>query len=140
MKTLSIFQSKEFVKFMLVGISAAGVNFGSRILLNYKFSYSWSIILAYILGMIVAFILNKWLVFETSSHRTTRQAIMFILVNLIAVLQTYVISLLLVNWLFPLLNFQWHTHEVAHFIGISVPIVTSYIGHKYVTFKPERIA
>lgn len=63
---------------------------------------------------------------------------MFVAVNLFAVIQTYVISLALVEWLFPLLRITWYTYELAHFVGISVPIITSYIGHKYLTFRPEN--
>lgn len=139
MSRLGIFRSKQFVKFMLVGGSAAAVNFTSRILLDFLWSYSLSIVIAYIIGMIVAFMLNKWLVFEEADDRTTRQFIMFVIVNVFAVLQTYVISMLLVNWLFPLMKFDWYSHEVAHFVGISVPIVTSYIGHKHFTFKPNKV-
>ncbi|MGM0884289.1 MAG: GtrA family protein [Bacillota bacterium] len=138
MSRLGIFRSKQFVKFMLVGGSAAAVNFLSRLLLDYLLSYALSIIIAYIIGMIVAFLLNKWLVFEEADNQTTRQFIMFIVVNIFAVLQTYAISMLLVKWFLPFLDFDWHSHEVAHFVGISVPIVTSYIGHKYFTFKPSK--
>jgi putative flippase GtrA len=137
-KLLNIFRSKQFIKFVLTGGFAALVNFVSRILLDIFLSFSLSVVLAYFVGMCTAFILNKLFVFEQADNRTGWQALMFVAVNLLAVLQTYVISVGLAEWLFPYLEFTWHSHEVAHFIGISVPTVTSYIGHKYLTFRQKK--
>jgi len=135
---LKIFRSKQFVKFVLTGGLAALVNFVSRIILNQFLNFSISVVLAYCIGMCTAFVLNKLFVFEEADNRTSRQAVMFVIVNLLAVLQTYVVSVALAEWLFPYWGFTWHSHEVAHFIGISVPIVTSFIGHKYLTFRPRK--
>jgi len=122
----------------MTGGLAATVNFGSRIFLDIFLSFSLSVVLAYFIGMCTAFILNKLFVFEEADDRTGRQVLMFVIVNLLAVLQTYVISVGLAEWLFPYLKFIWHSDEVAHFIGISVPTVTSYIGHKYLTFRQKK--
>ncbi|MFC5528988.1 GtrA family protein [Cohnella yongneupensis] len=132
---MRIFQSKQFVKFILAGGSAAAINFGSRIVLNLYVSFSVSIAIAFVLGLSVAFILNKRLVFEDADQRTARQALIFLIVNLIALVQTYIISILLVEYIFPWWNYGWHTHEVAHLTGICFPLITSYIAHNYVTFK-----
>lgn len=154
-KRKRLFASKEFIRFVLVGGFAALVNFISRIYYNLLMSFSHAIIVAYITGMITAFILNKLLVFAPSRHPTVKQIAYFTLVNLAAVAQTWAISLLLyrygLDWL-DFSNFVWpypnnlqlssiqldltqYKQEVAHFIGISVPVFSSYIGHKYLTFK-----
>jgi len=31
-----------------------------------------------------------------------------------------------------------HRQEIAHAIGVAVPIVTSYFGHRRWTFRPQR--
>ena len=49
----------EFFQFLFVGGIAAAINFISRIGFNEFFSYRISIVLAYIIGMIVAFTLFK---------------------------------------------------------------------------------
>jgi len=137
---LKIFRSKQFVKFVLTGGLAALVNFVSRIILNLVLNFSISVVLAYCIGMCIAFILNKLFVFEEADNRMGRQAAMFVFVNVLAVLQMYIISVALAEWLFPYWNFTWYPHEVAHFIGISVPAITSFIGHKYLTFRPGQKA
>lgn len=140
MEFVKIFRSKQFVKFLVTNGFAAGVNFGSRILLNLFMSFSVAVVLAYFIGMLTSFILSKLFVFEEADNRTGRQAAMFVFVNVLAVLQTYIISVALAEWLFPYWNFTWYPHEVAHFIGISVPAITSFIGHKYLTFRPGQKA
>ena len=54
--------------------------------------------------------------------------------NLLAVAQTLVISLVLADVVFPKLDIVAFRKEIAHAIGIAVPVVTSYFGHKYWTF------
>jgi putative flippase GtrA len=44
----------------------------------------------------------------------------------------------LLHIVFPAIGFFWHAEDIAHFIGLSVPAVTSYFGHKHYTFRtPE---
>jgi putative flippase GtrA len=57
------------------------------------------------------------------------------MVNLAAVLQTVIISVALADYVFPSVGLQNHRETVAHAIGIMVPAVTSYIGHKYLSFR-----
>jgi putative flippase GtrA len=90
---------------------------------------------AHFIGMCVAFTLDKLFVFKESDHGTSWQAMMFVFVNLIGVLQTYLVSIAFAEWLFPHWGFSWYAREIAHLIGISVPTITSYIGHKYLTFR-----
>jgi putative flippase GtrA len=127
--------SKQFVLFVVAGGLAACVNFFSRILFSHWLIYSAAIISAYLLGMITAFVLNRLLVFKQVSHSMRHQVFWFTLVNLAALLQTLTISLLLVEWLFPRIGFAWHPETVAHAFGVAVPVMTSFVGHKYLSFK-----
>lgn len=129
------FISKQFFTFLLTGGTAAAVNFGSRILYNFWFDFSQSIILAYITGMITAFILAKVFVFKTSRQSLHRSAFFFMLVNLIAVLQTWLISMALAYYALPALGFTLFVREIAHAAGVVVPVFTSYIGHKRWSFR-----
>ncbi len=126
---------RQFALFIIAGGLAACVNFFSRMLLSHWLVYSAAIVVAYLLGMITAFVLNRMLVFKQVSHSMRHQVFWFTLVNLAAVLQTLAISLLLVEWLFPRTGFNWHPETVAHAFGVAVPVVTSFIGHKYLSFK-----
>jgi len=125
----------RFIKFLAVGGFAAAVNFGSRILFNVWVSYPLAILIAYLLGMLTAFCLNRLLVFQTSTSPLHRQAIWFTVVNILALFQTLAISLLLARWIFPAIGMTWEAELCAHAIGVSVPIVTSYLGHKHLSFR-----
>ena len=64
------------------------------------------------------------------------QYVRFTIVNLFALLQVWLLSVGLANWLFPKLGFTWHAELIAHTIGVLSPVVTSYYGHKLFTFRP----
>ena len=129
------FKSKQFLSFVIAGGLAAAVNFGSRFFYNEFVSFENAVILAYITGMIIAFILNKLFVFEQSTHSTQKEFFYFTLVNVVAILQTYIISVGLAKFAFPYLGFIFYPEAVAHAIGVIFPVFTSFFGHKYLSFK-----
>jgi putative flippase GtrA len=59
----------------------------------------------------------------------------FTLVNLVAVAQTWIVSVWLADYLFPQMGFTWHIRDIAHAVGVGVPVLTSYVGHKKWSFK-----
>ena len=129
------FRSRQFLVFLLTGGTAAAINFGSRIVYSQWLDFSAAVILAYITGMITAFVLAKLFVFKTSQQSIHRSAMFFILVNLVAVMQTWAISMGLAYYLLPYLGITLFVHEIAHAAGVAVPVFTSYIGHKRWSFR-----
>lgn len=132
---IGAFRSRQFLVFLLTGGIAAAVNFGSRILYNQWMSFSAAIVLAYVTGMVTAFVLARLFVFRNSQRALHQSALYFVLVNGVAVLQTWAISLLLADWLLPALGVRQYVHELAHAAGVVVPVFTSYLGHKHLSFK-----
>lgn len=132
---IGTFRSRQFLVFLLTGGIAAAVNFGSRILYNQWMGFSAAIVLAYITGMVTAFVLARLFVFRDSQRALHHSALYFVLVNGVAVLQTWAISLLLADWLLPALGVRQYMHELAHAAGVVVPVFTSYLGHKHLSFK-----
>ncbi len=132
---IGAFRSRQFLVFLLTGGIAAAVNFGSRILYNQWMGFSAAIVLAYITGMVTAFVLARLFVFRDSQRALHHSALYFVLVNGVAVLQTWAISLLLADWLLPALGIRQYVHELAHAAGVVVPVFTSYLGHKHLSFK-----
>ncbi|MBV6844715.1 GtrA family protein [Xanthomonas campestris pv. paulliniae] len=130
--------SQQFLRFIVAGGTAAAVNFGSRIALSNIMPYAPAIIVAYIIGMITAFLLNKRFVFAQSGNALHHQAAWFVAINMLAVLQTLAVSLLLARWLFPAIGMRFHAEAVAHLVGVAVPVFTSYAGHKALTFRELR--
>lgn len=129
------FVSSAFLKFLIVGGFAALINFSSRIGLSLLLNYATAIIVAYLIGMLTAFILNRLFVFEAQSGQTAHQFFYFTLVNLFGIFQTLVVSLLLAIVVLPGVGIEHWVEEIAHFIGICVPVFTSFLGHKYLSFK-----
>lgn len=129
------FKSRQFLTFLLTGGTAAAINFGSRIIYSIWLDFSSAVILAYITGMIVAFVLARLFVFKESQQSVHRSAAFFILVNLVAILQTWAISMGLAYYLLPTLGVTVFVREIAHAVGVAVPVFTSYIGHKRWSFR-----
>ncbi len=132
---MRLFWSRQFGAFLLTGGVAAVVNFGSRILYSRAVDFSSAVLLAYLSGMVTAFVLARTFVFVDSRQSLGRSGMLFVLVNLVALLQTWAISLGLAHYLFPALGVSRFADEMAHAVGVAVPVVTSYLGHKYWSFR-----
>ncbi len=127
--------TREFMEFIAACGFAAVVNFVSRIVLSRFIAYAPAIVAAYLMGMATAFFLCKFFVFKAGvTGRAKQEGIAFVLVNMVAVLQTLGVSLLLADYLFPKTGWTFYPREVAHFVGICVPVFSSYFGHKYFSF------
>ena len=128
------FMSRQFAMFLVTGGVAAGVNFGSRILLNQWMGFSAAVVLAYLCGMATAFVLARLFVFRDSTQSVRRSAGFFVLVNLVAVAQTWAVSLLLLHVVLPWMGVTGFAPELAHGVGVVIPVFTSYLGHKRWSF------
>ncbi len=126
--------SSEFLKFVLASGIAAACNIMARWILSSFMSFEVSVVIAYLIGMTVAFVLNRRFVFGKSKRHVKSEAARFTLVNLLALLQVWVVSVALANWIFPTIGFVWQPELVAHIIGVISPIGTSFLGHKKYTF------
>jgi len=110
------------------------MNFLSRIVFSQIMPYAPAIISAYVIGMVTAFLLNRRFVFTDAAGSTQGQLLRFCVVNLLAVIQTLLISLGLADHLFPMIGMTFHPREVAHAFGVAAPILTSYVGHRQWSF------
>lgn len=127
-------EGPRFIRFMVTGGVAAAVNLISRYLLNFFMSFAGAVAVAYLLGMTTAYALGRLFVFERSGRSVADEFWRFTVVNLFAAAQVWVISVGLGEYVFPSQGFHWHPLEVAHLIGVSVPVLTSYLGHRHFSF------
>ena len=88
--------------------------------------------------MVTAFVLAKLFVFKASQQSMQRSAVFFALVNVVAIAQTWAISMLLLYVVFPAWGFSFYAAECAHAVGVVVPVFTSYLGHKRWSFKDSH--
>ncbi|MFK3666661.1 GtrA family protein [Ochrobactrum teleogrylli] len=126
---------RPFVRFALSGGIAAAVNIGSRVLLSEMTNFSTAIVVAYLLGMTTGYVLMKLFVFNESGRSVSQEYLRFGLVNAVALVQVWGVSMFLARYVFPTLKYSFHAETAAHVIGVFSPIATSYFMHKYFTFS-----
>ena len=130
-------ERKRFALFLFAGGAAALVNILSRMAFNWLMPYEVAIVVAYLCGMTTAYLLNKRFVFASSGRGVASEYTRFALVNLAAVAQVWVVSVGLARLVFPAISFIWHAETVAHVIGVTIPVFTSYMGHKHFSFAAK---
>ncbi|MCY1669363.1 GtrA family protein [Rhizobium sp. SL86] len=138
MDKLADLLNRPFIRFALSGGLAAAANILSRMALSQLTNYSAAIVIAYLIGMTTAYILMKLFVFEKSGRSVQHEYLRFGLVNLVALVQVWAVSLGLARFVFPWIGFSFHAETVAHVIGVLSPIASSYFMHKYFTFAGAR--
>lgn len=124
----------RFVRFLATGGIAAAVNLASRWGLNFVMSFELAVVMAYLAGMLTAYVLARAFVFETPAHGTGVQLARFTIVNMGALAIVWGVSVGLARVLFPAIGFAWHADDVAHVIGVCSTAVTSYLAHKHWSF------
>ena len=122
------------VRFLLLGGVAAGVNLVARAALQPLLGFEAAVAFAYACGMIVAYKLFRIFVFGASGRSVASEAWRFTLVNLVSMVMVWIISVGLARVVFPAMSFTWHADDIAHFLGVLSPAITSWIGHKRYTF------
>ena len=127
--------SSQFLRFLLTGGFAAAVNIGSRYLFNFVMPFEYAVLVAYLCGMATAFVLARLFVFEASGRSLGSDFYRFAIVNVFALALTWLISVGLVRYVFPAIGFTWYANDVAHIIGVLAPAVTSFVGHRFYTFR-----
>lgn len=130
----------RLIRFLLAGGLAALVNFGSRFIYNIFVDFSTAVVLAFFTGLGTAFLLNKKYVFLSSRNSIAQEMGWFMVINLLALAQTWGLSVYLAS-LLPNYMPDYGSHgraladALAHGLGVLLPVFTSYIGHKYLTFR-----
>ena len=126
---------KQIIKFIISGGSAALANVVSRIVFSIFFSYEISILLAFFVGLITAFVLMRKYVFVIKKSSLLRQITRFVFVNLLSLTLTYLITFTLKYLIGFILNSIEIIELLAHLGGVSFPVMSSFFAHKYFTFQ-----
>tara|TARA_R110002072_G_scaffold43340_16_gene121863 strand:+ start:15783 stop:16220 length:438 start_codon:yes stop_codon:yes gene_type:complete len=139
-KVFESLYATRFLRFLVAGGLAALVNFGSRFFYNIFVDFSAAVVLAFLSGLTVGYLLNKRYVFTASTNSVSQEIGWFVLINTLALAQTWGLSVYLVQLLpqFIAVDSPGRSDMVealAHGAGIMLPVFTSYIGHKYLTFR-----
>lgn len=124
-----------FSRYLVSGAVAAAANLAARTLFSLWVPFELAVVLAYGVGMCTAFVLMRRFAFGPGQRGLAAQVSGFVAVNALALLQTLVVSSLLLRLGLPALELQHHAELIAHAVGVAVPVVTSYFGHKQVSFR-----
>lgn len=127
----------QFIRYLAAGGIAASLNVASRILYNLWTSYTVAIVLAHFTGMVTTFLLARKYVFPNSEHTTAayRAAAPFLVVQGVALLESWAISIFLAEHVLPQLGIWHFRHEIAHASGVAAAVFTNYFGNKHWTFR-----
>lgn len=125
----------RFARFLMVGIVAAAINIASRIALSTVLPFEVAVVGAFLIALTAAFLTFRSFVFERSERSFTVQYFRFSLVNAIALIQVWLVSVGLLRWVFPYIGWNFQAELISHIIGVGSPILTSYFAHRAFTFK-----
>jgi putative flippase GtrA len=126
--------TSEFLKFLMTGGLAALANLASRYALNLVMPFEAAVVAAYLIGMTTAYILARLFVFQRSGRSVASEVRRFAIVNVVALVIVWLVSVGLARLLFPAVGFTWHADDIAHLIGVLSTAVSSYFGHRLYTF------
>lgn len=128
------FFTKQFLGFLAVGGSAAFVQWSSRILFSFWLPFSVAIILAYALGMALAFTLNSFFVFPKSTKPRRSQARGFVVINLAFFPLVWAASLVF-NRALHAFGMLRYSEGLAHGMALALPMAATFLFYKFSAFK-----
>jgi putative flippase GtrA len=134
---IKYFFTGQFFGFLAVGGLAAFLHWASRILLSNWLSFSWAVIIAYCIGMLVAFFLNSYFVFPKSNKSKVKQARDFILTNVLFFPVVWA-SALVLNYIMISFGFVTHSEAIAHGVAVGLPMVATFLIYKFFAFKDPQ--
>lgn len=133
--------SREVLRFLAAGTLAAGANWAAGIALMRVMPFEAAVALAYLIGMAAGFALYKLFVFPPTDRPLLARLGGFAAVNLGGLVLVWVVAVALRRWIMPEMLFGVVPGApVAHGLAIGVSCVTSYVGHRRVTFRPAQAA
>jgi putative flippase GtrA len=125
----------QFSYFLVSGAIASLMNWGGRFFFSQYFNFQTAVVLAFFIGLSSGFLLMRFFVFKDAKSSSKSQAIWYVVVNMLALAQTFVVSLLMVKLIQSSFESTDTAEAIAHAVGVIVPVFTSFLGHKHFTFR-----
>ena len=137
-RVFTLFASPQFLLFLLIGGTAAGANLLARLVFNLFMNYPLAVSLAYVVGMMVAFPLNRLFVFPNSTKSIVHNAVFYVLVNLMTFPMVLAISWVLGVFILPNFTPVASAEMIGHTVGVMSPAFSSFALHKFLTFRSVK--
>ncbi len=122
------------MKFLIAGGLATAINWLVRFPLSIVLPFSAAVAVAYMIGMIVGFVLYSRWVFPRTTIPLTNQIGRFIAVNIAGGLAVVILAPLLAHALEAGGLDQGMAQAIGHGLAIAIGAVINYFGHKLITF------
>ena len=130
----------EFVRFVATGSIAAISNLAAVWAFQQVVRYEIAVVLGYLVGMVVAFILFQRVMFNTPGVKLTRPVLArrifrFTVVNMVGLALCWLVSIAMLYTVLPALHWTYLPDRIANLFGVAVPAFSSYFGHKFWTYR-----
>lgn len=130
----------QVARFLLLGGTAAAINWIVRFPLSLAMPFPAAVFAAYLIGMTAGFTLYRAYVFPGSPLPLGVQIGLFLAVNALGAVIVLGVSLALLDIVFPALGGAPFAEALAHGTGIAVGAAVNFVGHKYLTFRIRPLA
>ncbi|GLQ10957.1 hypothetical protein GCM10007913_28890 [Devosia yakushimensis] len=125
----------QVFRFLLLGGTAAAINWLVRFPLSAVMPMGAAVVLAYMIGMCAGFTLYRKYVFPGSTRPLMEQTMTFIGVNLIGAVVVLGLTTLFLHLLAAAPWPNMVREGLAHGAAIGIGAVINFIGHKQLTFR-----
>ena len=139
-KLIAFYWNGVFVKFLAAGGLAALANFAARIAVQPLVGFKAALVVAFFVGLTVAFVLNRAFVFPASGKPLRQEMTWFLVFNLIAFPIIIGGSVLLRDYVFSHVLPARLAEAAAHGVAIMIPVVFNFAAHQLVTFARSKSA
>ena len=128
----------KYIKFVVASGLSVPFNVASRIVFSFHFPFVIAIVLSQFVGMMVAFLLTRLFVFESSRGSWTGELTRFAGVNMVSLAQTWIVSVSFLYILLPSIGYKFMPELTAHVIGLGSSSITAFVGHRHYSFRERR--
>jgi putative flippase GtrA len=134
-KLAALYVSPQFGRFLVAGGVALVLHWLSRFVFNLYVGYGWAIVMAYLVGILVAFVLNKIFVFPFSERSVGFELGLFFAVNIAAFPLVWAVAYVLGEWVLRSWLPRDPAFALAHGTAITLPVLVNFVIHKFITFR-----
>jgi putative flippase GtrA len=134
-RLVAFYWNTQFMRFLGVGGVALLCHWLSRFAFNAFVGYAEAIVLAYLVGLSVAFVLNKIYVFPHSKRSLKFEMLVFLLVNVAAFPVVWTVAYVLGEWVLAKYIDRQLALALAHGFAITLPVFVNFAFHKLLTFR-----
>jgi putative flippase GtrA len=130
----------EFVRFVATGSIAAIANLAAVWAFQLIVPYALAIVLGYLVGMVIAFVLFQRVMFNTPGLVLTRPLLArrifrFTAVNMLGLALCWLVTMAMLTTILPAIHWTYLPDRIANLAGVAVPAFSSYFGHKFWTYR-----